>query len=111
MRERQRRVGLNETVFRELNERLEDLADAFAPERPSLDLVCECGDGDCAERIRMQRSEYEALRADATHFAVVPGHEDASSERVVEQRSGYDVVEKTPPGPRQLAEDTDPRVG
>lgn len=108
MRQRQQRVGLNETVFRELNERLESLATAF--EHGELDLVCECGNGECTERIRMARDEYEALRAEATHFAVVTGHEDRTAERVVEQHRGYDVVEKAPRGPRQLAEETDPRA-
>ena len=50
MEERERRIGMNEALFREVNERLEELAQGFAhPE--TLDLICECGNVSCASRI------------------------------------------------------------
>ena len=53
----------NETVFRELNERLASLAKTFSwgPDEV-FDLICECDDATCVERIRLTRSEYEAVR-------------------------------------------------
>lgn len=42
----------------------------------------------------MSRSEYEALRADETHFALYPGHADLEIERVISSHAGYEVVEK-----------------
>jgi hypothetical protein len=109
MSSRQERIGLNEAVFREVNERIEDVADSVGLDSELLDLVCECGDGGCAERISMSRPEYELLRAVSNHFAVVPGHEYADVERIVERRKGYDVVAKIAPVPEQIAEETDPR--
>lgn len=74
----------NETVFRELNERLASLAKTFSwgPDEV-FDRICECDDATCVERIRLTRSEYEAVREVPTQFAVFPAHAKAGSERVV----------------------------
>ena len=56
MSSREERIGLNEAVFREVNERIEDLAETFDLKTQSLDLICECGDAACVERITMTRS-------------------------------------------------------
>jgi hypothetical protein len=105
MDERERRVVMNEAVFRQANESLV----AFQTTDVALDLLCECGRADCVEKIEMGRSEYEHLRADPTQFAVTRGHEVAGVESVVEQRNGYDIVKKHLPS-HELAEETDPRT-
>ena len=35
---------------------------------------CECADPKCFERVFLTADEYEAIRADSTHFVVVEGH-------------------------------------
>ena len=106
---REERIGLNEAVFREVNERIDDLADTFDLKSQQLDLVCECGDANCVQRITMTPAEYEQLRSDSHQFAVFPGHEYSDVESVVDRRKGYDVVEKTKGAPERIAEQTDPR--
>jgi hypothetical protein len=106
---REERIGLNEAVFREVNERIEHVAQTLAPNTEQLDLVCECGNAACEERISMTPAEYEALRSDAQQFAVYPGHEIPDVERVVERRKGYDIVQKFKGAPERIAEQTDPR--
>jgi hypothetical protein len=106
---REERIGLNEAVFREVNERIEDLAEKFDLKAVPLDLVCECGDADCVERISMTHAEYEGLRSEAHQFAVFPGHEYPDVERVIERRKGYDIVQKYKGAPERIAEQTDPR--
>jgi hypothetical protein len=108
--EREERIGLNEAVFREVNERISDLAEHFGLEEQPLDLVCECGDPSCVERISMSRESYEQLRANATHFAVFPGHEDSDVEDVVDRRGTYDIVSKHEGAPADVAQRTDPRA-
>src|SRR5712691_6973405 len=108
MSSREERIGLNEVVFREVNERIEDVADASGLASHQLDLVCECGDRGCVQRISMSRQEYELVRSASNHFAVFPGHEYLDVERIVERRAGYDVVAKVA-GAEQIAEETDPR--
>ncbi len=102
-------MGLNEAAFREVNERISDLADRSGLDDQPLDLVCECGDPTCVERISMSREAYERLRSDATHFAVFPGHEEFDVESIVDRMGAYDVVRKHEGVPAEIAERTDPR--
>jgi hypothetical protein len=106
---REERVGLNEAVFREVNERIEALAEPFQLGSQPLDLICECGDGSCQQRISMTSAEYERLRSESHQFAVYPGHEAPDLEDIVERRTGYDIVRKDEGVPKQIAERTDPR--
>jgi hypothetical protein len=109
MTSRAERIGRNEALFREVNERIEDVTETLGNEPERLQLLCECGSPSCTERITLARNEYEALRGDAQLFAVYPGHEDATVERVAERRNGYDVVRKHTGEPERIAEETDPR--
>jgi hypothetical protein len=108
--ERARRIGLNEAVFRQVNDRIEDLADTFGMANKKLDLICECGNATCSDRIEMDRADYEAIRSDSATFAVVKGHEIPDVEEVVDRRPAYHVVRKRPGDARQVAEETDPRA-
>jgi len=107
---RVRRIGLNEAVFRAVNEEIEALSERFALSGDALDLICECGDAACAERIRIPHGAYVALRADARTFAVVPGHEIADVEEIVRRGEGYHFVRKRDGEPAAVAEATDPRT-
>jgi hypothetical protein len=109
MDERQRRIGLNEAVFREANERIEELNRTFEPLTGELVLVCECGYGGCTEKISMSASAYEEVRSDPTQFAIIPGHEISDVETVVAHNEGYDIVRKDKGVPQRIAELTDPR--
>lgn len=109
MDERERRLGLNEAVFREANERIQELNETFATFTDALVLVCECGDAKCVAQISMPPAAYEELRADPAHFAITPGHEIPDVEQVIEQREGYHVVRKNDGVALQVAEETDPR--
>jgi hypothetical protein len=109
MNAREERIGLNEAVFREVNERIESLADKFELSQDSLDLVCECGDATCDRRISMTRAEYERVRSESRQFAVHPGHEIPDVESVVAKCSGYIIVRKDEGAAEQIAKQTDPR--
>jgi hypothetical protein len=109
MDERRRRIGLNEAVFREINERIEDLAGQFEPPGRQLEFVCECADVSCTSQIRMTSAEYEDIRRDPTYFAIAPGHETADVEEIIAKRDGYYVVRKFAGEAVELAEETDPR--
>ena len=106
---REARIGMNEAVFRDVNERIQDVAAAFDLTTEPLDLICECGSAECVERIALAREEYEGLRADSRLFAVSPGHVAPDGEEVVEERKGYDVVRKFEGVPAEIARQTDPR--
>jgi hypothetical protein len=109
MDERQRRAGLNEAMFREVNERIEDLNRAFGELTERMNVVCECGMSTCTDRILVPIPEYERVRANPKRFMLVPGHEDPTVERVVGEGEGYVVVEKEGDEVERLAVETDPR--
>jgi len=106
---REARIGMNEAVFRSVNERIQEVANAFKLEAEPLDLICECGNPSCVERISLSEAEYEELRADSHQFAVAPGHEAPDVETVIARRQRYDLVTKTRGVPEKIAEETDPR--
>jgi len=109
---REERLGANEALFREVNERVAEVADQFlAGETPAtVNFSCECPDGACVEKIALTVDEYEAVRAKPTQFAVVPGHEVPDIERIVERHPNYLVIEKQDPDAEQVARETDPRT-
>ena len=104
------RKAANEAVFREVNERVEEMQRSFslATDEP-LHLVCECDRLSCTEEVQLAVGAYERLRSDGACFVVVPGHEDGEVEQVVDAGAGYVIVRKRPGVPRGLAEATDPR--
>jgi hypothetical protein len=106
----QRRKAANEAVFREVNERIEELQHRFSvAEDDLLQIVCECDRLDCMNHVTVSVATYEQIRADAASFFVIPGHEDAAVEDVVDTGSDYLVVRKHPGEPQKIAEETDPR--
>ena len=89
------RLGLNEAIFREVNERIRGLAKLFKWGEPEpLDLVCECRNATCTKRIAISRDEYKAVRAVDTQFALYPGHADPEIEPGISSQKGYEVVAK-----------------
>jgi hypothetical protein len=93
MDQRAREIGRHQALFREVNERIEELAETFDLKH-ELTILCECGSSHCDERIALHEDDYEKLRRIPTHFAVRPGHEVRDVERVVERHDGFVVVEK-----------------
>jgi hypothetical protein len=108
VQQREERIGKNEALFREVNERVVELG-ATAPDPNLIGVLCECGDKDCVSEVRMSRVEYERLRRDPAQFVVVHGHEKPSVEGVVERTQSYHVVTKNPGRPLDVARQTDPR--
>lgn len=106
MASREERLAENEVQFRKLNERISELSDRWGG---SLDLVCECANEKCMARIELTLHEYEQLRQNPLRFAVLPGHEIADVEEVVERNERFLVVEKHAQT-RDQVEATDPRA-
>jgi hypothetical protein len=107
--EREKRIACNEAKFREINERLEQDLRRLPGEREHVQFVCECGNRRCSELVDMTFEEYELLRSDPRHFAIVPGHAIPEAEVVVERNERFHVVRKDEPTAAAVAEVTDPR--
>jgi hypothetical protein len=101
------RIAQNETLFREVNERIE--AGQWPTGRGDpVAFRCECGSLRCGMMVQLTLDEYERVRAHSTHFVVVRGHEIPEVETVVERASTFVVVEKVGEA-AEAAEETDPR--
>ena len=109
MDDRQRRIGENEVIFREVNERVRETNETFDIGTGIAEFVCECGTASCVERIRLSLAEYEGVRADPTTFLVRPGHVIPDVEVVVGSGEGYEVVQKNRGEAERLALETAPR--
>jgi hypothetical protein len=101
-------LAKNEELFRNVNERIEEVSFGIPREETLLEFLCECDRMDCEEKVRAARSEYEAIRTEPTQFIVLPGHEDPRVERVVSSTDRFTVVQKQGRAAGDAIE-TDPR--
>ena len=94
--EREARAARTQSLFRDVNERVREVNEAFGEYIPHGDWLCECADDACSERIALTHSEYEAVRADGSRFAVAPSeaHVFPEVEDVTKQTDRYWIVEK-----------------
>lgn len=109
MDDRDARLGMNEALFRAVNERIESLNDTFATVTDTFEIVCECGNPGCSAQIPIASDPYERVRAGPTLFIVVPGHETAEIEEIVDKQDAYFVVRKAANVAKWVAKETDPR--
>ena len=108
MEDRERRIGRNEALFREVNERIERVSGALRTGTDTMMILCECGNPDCVDHIEVSTAEYERVRDESTLFFVRPGHAKLDVEKVVEHHDEYDVVRKNG-GAAEVARELDPR--
>lgn len=93
---REKRLALNEAMFREINDRLESRILVFTGEgEPHLTVLCECANPDCTERLTLMPDEYAQVRSDARQFVIAPGHEYIDIEEIVTVTDRYEIVRKT----------------
>jgi hypothetical protein len=104
---RQERFARNESLFREVNERIADVSRRFAI-ADELEFLCECGRADCLAAVEVTRAHYEEIRAEPDRFLVARGHERDDIEVVLEHREDYSVVRKVGEA-GDLAAASDPR--
>ena len=107
MDERAKQIARNESLFREVNERIEELAETMYKSAHG-GFLCECGDVDCSETLSLMLDVYERVRDDPHRFVIKRGHQIAEFEKVVEETDEYAVVEKEGDA-AEVAERLDPR--
>ena len=108
MDSRERRLAENETIFRSVNERIEQLAGPQGNDGHIFEFLCECSNLDCTLRLPLTLAEYEAIRANPTVFVVAPGHDLPEIEEIISKTAAYQIVRKQGEA-AELAVDRDPR--
>ena len=104
----QAHLAANEDLFRQINERIEDVASEHGPDEHRYEFLCECSNLSCDLRMRLTLAAYEQIRTDPTQFVVADGHDLPEIEIVVARTDDYQVVRKQGDA-AELAEAKDPR--
>jgi hypothetical protein len=95
--DRAARTAQNESLFREVNERVKELNTTFDALARNAEWICECGNTDCVEPVQLSHEEYEAVRTRGDDcFFVKPddAHVVLEFERIVERHERYWLVQK-----------------
>jgi hypothetical protein len=103
---RKDRLARNEVLFREVNERIGEVAETAG--QGWTEFLCECATAECKAVIELSKGEYEAVRADPRTFAVARGHETLEIEEVVTEDERFTLVRKHE-DESEIARSTDPR--
>jgi hypothetical protein len=99
---RHERQAVNETLAREVNERVASLDEQAVstwaePAEQLFEFLCECSaEGGCEARLQLTIEEYEQVRSQDDRFAVYPGHEQEELEWVAARNERFVVVDKRP---------------
>ena len=103
------RLAMNETIFRQVNEQIEQIA---SPDGRSdghvFGFICECSNLDCNFMLPLTVRAYEEVRANPQAFVVAPGHELPEIESVIARRPEYQVVLKRGEA-AEMARENNPR--
>jgi hypothetical protein len=103
------KIAKTESLFRDVNERIAERASAVGLE--DAELVCECADPTCTDRLSVEVDDYEQVREHSTHFLLAPGHElPARVERVIHRKGEYQVVRKVHDLVAAIVKRLDPRA-
>jgi hypothetical protein len=103
------KLGRNEALFRQVNERLRELGEGFSVVTEQADFVCECGDETCVEPIQLRLEEYERVRSESRWFVVLREHVRPEIERIAWDIGERVVVVEKPEHLAAQALATDPR--
>jgi len=112
MSESLERLARNQSLFIEVSERIQYLAEVnerigYSAEGATSEFVCECSNTECTSTIELTVVEYERVRSNPTWFVIKADHDLAQIERVVSRDDGYAVVEKLIL--EEYMQETDPR--
>jgi hypothetical protein len=88
------RAGKNQSLFRDVNERVREMNERLDPALPLSEWLCECADDSCTDRIELTQDAYSRVREHGKRFVVAPGHVFAGIEEIVERQQVYWIVEK-----------------
>ena len=99
MSESLERIAHNQTLFREVNERIQYLGEVnerigYSAEGATSEFVCECSNTECVSTIELTVVEYKRVRSNPTWFVIKPDHDLVQIERVVSRDDGFAVVER-----------------
>jgi hypothetical protein len=100
-------MAKNESLFREVNERIQEAASRAVLLDTEAGFVCECASVECTEPLPITLVDYRYARSEPTWFIVLKGHERPDIERIVRRLDGCLIVDKVGEA-GEKAEELDP---
>ena len=97
-------LAANEDLFRQINDKIENVANEHGSDSHVYEFLCECSDPGCSERVRITLDEYRGVREKGERFLVVKGRVVNEIERVVQSAEDHAVIEKHGPAGRVAIE-------
>jgi hypothetical protein len=91
---RQDRLVENQKLFRRANEYLEGAVEDSVSSEEGIPFLCECADDDCLGRVELTLVQYGGVRSHEDRYFMLPGHELAEGEAVVEEHDDFHVTQK-----------------
>ena len=88
------RLARNEDLFRQVNEKIDDIAERHGDDSHVYEFFCECSDAGCSERVHLTLPQYAHVRGDSARFVVVKGHVLDEIEHVIEDAEDHVLIEK-----------------
>ena len=89
MSPRESRYARNQELFREVNDRIAELATKWGSQ--PMGIVCECANTGCAQMIQIPVEDYRRVRQSSGWFVIIPGH-IIEDEQLIERHASYDII-------------------
>jgi hypothetical protein len=86
------RRDLNQDLFREVNERIAELAATLDAHEGPPSFFCECRRLGCREMLEIPLRLYAIVRDDDDLYVVLPGHENRDQEQTVSDQGAFLIV-------------------
>jgi hypothetical protein len=97
-----KRKARNQTLFREVNERIAELSAKF-DDSAAQGFICECSQTGCTEIVNVPLATYARVRENPTLFLLVAGHQESDHEVVIQDFGSYLIVETKPGAATEVA--------
>lgn len=93
------RQARNQALYREVNNRIAELASSLVGVGEPQSFICECSRLGCSAQVEVPPEVYAQICDKPGAFLVHPGHEDSVSEEILASQNNYAVVRLRPHTP------------
>ena len=88
------RQAENQSVIRDANRRLQDVAGRTVQDGKIIPFLCECAEETCMGRIEVTLDDYFLAHLGPDRYVLLPGHARIDGEETVADGGHYEIVTK-----------------
>jgi hypothetical protein len=79
-----------------VNTRIRSINERFGIDRPTYEVLCECGHDACVQRVEVPVAVFAEVHVNDERYVVAPGHQWTGGDHVVAERTAYSIVALQP---------------